>query len=300
MEKLSQEEVIKSFKKTHGDKYDYSLVEYKNSKVKVKIICSKHGEFFQTPHNHLMGCGCPKCSNKKEQKKLTTESFIVKAKTINNNYDYSKVDYVNINTKVKIICPKHGVFEITPHNFLAGHGCQICGFEISHQKRYTTKSFIEKAKRTHPDLDYSKTIYNGFFKNIIITCPKHGDFEQTPCNHLRRLDSCPKCSSSKGENKIRNYLKENGILFEEQKKFKETKKLRYDFYLLKEDLLIEYNGRQHYEPVKAFGGEEQLIKQQENDKIKKEYAEKYHNFLEISYKDFNNIEEILRTVIYKN
>ncbi len=100
--------------------------------------------------------------------------------------------------------------------------------------------------------------------------------------------------SSYGESRTRNYLKENNILFEEQKHFKELGRLSYDFYLPNENLLIEYNGIQHYEAVELFGGEEQFKKQQKNDKLKKEFAENNEvKLLTISYKDYKIVKDIL-------
>lgn len=117
---------IQKAKEAHGDKYDYSLVEYKNSSTKIKIICPKHGVFEQTPNNHLRGCGCLSCSflNKASAK----EQFIEKARKVHGNkYDYSLVDYKNNYTKIKIICSKHGVFEQAPDCHLRlGAGCPHC------------------------------------------------------------------------------------------------------------------------------------------------------------------------------
>ena len=110
-------------------KYDYSKVEYKNNKTKVCIICPEHGEFWQTPHNHLLGHGCIKCRNEINSKKssYTKDYFILLAnKKHNNFYDYSKVDYVNSRTKVCIICSIHGEFWQTPSMHLSGQGCPTC------------------------------------------------------------------------------------------------------------------------------------------------------------------------------
>jgi hypothetical protein len=118
------EEFIRRAKKVHGDKYDYSKVEYKGTHTKVCIICPIHGEFFQTPNNHLHGQGCLACGGRKQ---LTKEEFIQKAREVHGDkYDYSKVEYVNKNTKVKIICPIHGEFEQEPNSHLEGKGCPNC------------------------------------------------------------------------------------------------------------------------------------------------------------------------------
>jgi len=128
-------------------------------------------------------------------KKLTTEEFIEKAKQVyGDNYDYSKVDYVNCDTKVKIICRKHGEFEIRPDHFLMGHGCSKCGYERGGNKiRKSSEYFIEKAKQVHGGkYDYSKVEYCKAKEKVCIICPEHGEFWQTPDSHLRGR-KCPKC-----------------------------------------------------------------------------------------------------------
>lgn len=126
---LTTEEFIEKAKKIHGDKYDYSKVNYIKSINKVCIICPEHGEFWQTPHKHLLGRKCPKCSNiiKSINMLKSINDFIKESKKTHDLfYDYSKVEYKGINTKVCIICPEHGEFWQTPREHLSGCGCQIC------------------------------------------------------------------------------------------------------------------------------------------------------------------------------
>jgi hypothetical protein len=126
------------------------------------------------------------------EKRKTTGEFITEAVAIHNNYyDYSKVVYLNRNKKVTIICPIHGEFEQTPNGHQKGYGCYKCG-RIKCKK--TTEEFIIDAKKVHGDkYDYSKTKYIDAFTDIVITCPKHGDFKQRPSNHLNNCD-CKQCS----------------------------------------------------------------------------------------------------------
>ena len=145
---MTVQEFTEKAKKVHGDKYDYSKVEYINNKTKVCIICPEHGEFWQTPDSHLRGRGCRQCSIKsmKDKQRLSTEDFIEKAKEIHGNkYDYSKVDYVNSQTKVCIICPKHGEFWQTPLNHLKGKGCPDCYGNKKFQNRKYGKHKQRKA-----------------------------------------------------------------------------------------------------------------------------------------------------------
>ena len=125
----STSEFIEKAKAIYVDKYDYSKVEYKSSSQKVCIICPKHGEFWQTPNNHLRGHGCTKCQYETlhELYANNTEDFIKKAKAIHGDkYDYSKTVYKNISTKICITCPIHGEFWQRPDNHLQGKGCPKC------------------------------------------------------------------------------------------------------------------------------------------------------------------------------
>jgi hypothetical protein len=115
--------------KKHNHRYDYSILQYKHTHSKVRIICSKHGEFEQTPNNHLKGHGCPICSyiERSEDKKSNTIEFINKSLLIHGDkYDYSLVEYIGALIKVIITCEKHGMFLQTPNNHLNGQGCPIC------------------------------------------------------------------------------------------------------------------------------------------------------------------------------
>jgi len=127
--KSNSNEFIEKAKKVHGEKYDYSKIDYINSNTKVTIICSIHGEFNQVPYSHLIGNGCKECGHEKGKNKCksNTEEFIEKAKNIHGDiYDYSKVEYININEKIIIICKNHGEFNQTPKSHLKQNGCPLC------------------------------------------------------------------------------------------------------------------------------------------------------------------------------
>lgn len=127
---MTTEEFIQKAKAIHGDKYDYSKVDYVNNHTKVIIMCPEHGEFPQNPHNHLFGNGCPKCARQRtaDRERKTTEWFVEKARQAHGSrFDYSKVNYLNNHTPVIISCPIHGEFQQTPTNHLKGQGCPACG-----------------------------------------------------------------------------------------------------------------------------------------------------------------------------
>lgn len=124
------EEFIKDAKEVHGERYDYSLSDYKGNHIKVKIICKEHGAFKQIPNTHLNGSGCIKCGIDLTTKLRTKskDKFIEDAIKIHGDkYDYSLVKYKNSSTKINIICRDHGVFRQNPSRHLSGAGCVECG-----------------------------------------------------------------------------------------------------------------------------------------------------------------------------
>ncbi len=129
----------------HGDRYDYSKVQYKNNRTPVEIVCRKHGSFWQSPSNHLAGKGCGKCAN---NAKLSTEAFIVNAREVHGDfYDYSHVVYDGNRTEVEIICPIHGPFVQIPYVHLTGCGCPSCG-DVKRCAGWDAKAVHEKAMQT--------------------------------------------------------------------------------------------------------------------------------------------------------
>lgn len=209
---LGKDIFIKKAREVHGDKYDYSKVDYVNNSTNVTITCPIHGEFKQAPSNHLAGKGCYWCGRKSAQNKITsnTEQFIKKAKEKHGDrYDYSKVDYVDNNTKVTIICKKHGEFKQKPVCHLNGSGCQKCGKEQEIRERtLTTEEFIERSRRKHGDFySYEKVEYVKHDVPVIVTCPIHGDFQVTPDSHIQGC-GCRTCSKlePKAENEIYEFV----------------------------------------------------------------------------------------------
>ena len=191
------EDFIKKAKEVHGNKYDYSKTEYKGCYEKICIICPEHGEFWQTPINHIAKhqkhgcpeCGKENCKNIAEYKKdYFISNFIKKAKLLHGNkYDYSNINYVNSHTPIKLVCEEHGKFEIEPCKHLQGQECPICQKIIKHNLscEEKTKIFIEKAKLIHGNkYDYSKTKYIDSSTSVCIICPSHGEFYQKPSKHL--------------------------------------------------------------------------------------------------------------------
>ena len=303
------DDFITKAKQIHGDKYDYSKVEYTGCYNKVIIICPEHGEFLQSPRDHLQGCGCPKCGEairhvKKidrdvsqlpkirniNNKKYTTETFIEEAKKVHGDkYDYSKTEYTKVTEKVCIICPEHGEFMQQANFHLQGRGCPKCGGS----KKITPEDFIEKAKQIHGDrYDYSKVEYIDYKTPVIIICKTHGPFKIRP-DYFLAGHGCRKCKMSHLEREMMSFLDENKINYIYQYEEDWLDRLSLDFYLTDYNTAIECQGLQHFKPSnfgsKTISNEDFLKYVIKNDKRKKRLCEEqgvtllYYSNLHIDY-----------------
>ena len=294
MKRLNNSIFIEKSNEVHNNRFDYSLVEYKNVRTPVKIICKSCGVFVQLPWTHMKGIGCVSCNYQ------TKDTFIEKSIVKHGyKYNYNNVNFVNNVSKVDIICDKHGVFRQSPASHISGSGCNICFRE---SKKSNKVKFIEKSNKKHNLSNYNYDLVD-YINNKIkvkIICNKHGIFEQYPKHHLNGC-GCPMCNMSKGEVEIRNYLYNNDIKYESQKTFvgcSYKSLLRFDFYLPEHNMCIEYNGVQHYEPVEYFGGLDNFIICQERDNIKKEYCSQVNiKLLIIKYN--NNIFDKMKSIKIK-
>ncbi len=229
---------IQKAKQIHGNKYSYDLVDYIDSKTKVKIICPVHGEFEQTPANHLR-CECYKCSIQTIKHKLskTTEQFIINAWCKHGDkYNYSLVEYINNHTKVKIICPVHGEFEQTPINHLNGQRCPKCyGTYLKN-----TNQFIKECNNNN-DI-YKKVHYINNKTKIELICPIHGSYWQYPNDHQYKKCGCPKCNNSisKPEQQLQKWLSKHIDIKINDRTL--IKPFELDIIIPNKKIAIEYNG----------------------------------------------------------
>ena len=278
------EKFIDEAKKVWGDKYDYSLVEYKGALKKVKIIYDGI-VFEQTAVQHLQGLS--------PEKNLTKDNFIRKAKIKHGDkYDYSQVRFKDGNSAVMI--GFQGIYYLQkPYHHLSGN----CPENINLAVKKTTKQFIIEANSVHDfKYNYDKCDYIKNQVKVTITCTLHGDFEQRPLSHLQG-NGCPHCSESRGEKEIAKFLDKYDIFYERQKKFHDCRnifELPFDFYVPSIRTCIEFDGKQHYFPVEHFGGLKAYECLKVNDKIKEDYCEdNYINLIRIRYDQFDDIYQIL-------
>ena len=320
--KLTQEEFIQKVKEVHGDRYDYSKVEYINYSTKICIICHEkdefgevHGEFWVTPGNFLKNRYCPKCS---KREKLTKDNFIKRARFIHGDkYDYSQVEVHGVDSKVTIICPIHGPFEQTPYKHIQRQqGCPVCGnLQKGISQRLPLDVFIERARLVHGDkYDYSKVKYTGIDDKVLIICPIHGEFWQTPYVHTAVGCGCPNCKNSKLENTIYEMLTEANIKFEYRKRSLEwLESLELDFYIPELKIAIECQGLQHFQPVDFSGKGEEWAKQQFDKAIERDNRKRilcakqgvkllYYSDLNIEYpyNVYTNTQLLLNEIMIKH
>ena len=286
-------DILIEFKIKHDNFYNYDKIGIiKNNKTKIVINCSIHGDFKQSVDSHLRGGGCIKCHH--HNIKYDFNKFVEKSNNIHKNkYTYYEDSYNGTSSKLKINCQEHGDFFQLGKTHINGGGCFKCSnFNI--KEEVVRLSIINKDKYNYKFVQEDfKTIKT----KVRIICKKHGEFTQSIYSHSNG-SGCPICKSSKGELKIINILEKFKISYFRQKKFEDCKsinKLSFDFYLPKLNLLIEFDGIQHFKPVKLFGGEKEFEKTKIKDKIKTDYCINNNiELIRISY--LENIEEKLSLI----
>ncbi len=300
----------------HGNKYDLSQVKYTVAKAKIKPICKIHGPFTVLPANFLRGTGCPKCASSTQ---ITTMNAAAMRKNIVNDfiavhgdkYDYSKVKYQGICAKVTIICNQHGPFEQSPRNHLDDKGCPQCGNQArTEAQRLTQSEVLARFKEIHGErFDYSKFHYKDSKTKSTIICREvgHGPFQMNAQAHFNE-QACPRCAEPKGERRISKWLSEHSIEHVPQfgilPKGKESDRyrLRYDFLLPAHNILIEFDGEQHYRPVRFHGISEEKSKEifaitKKRDRAKNKWAKQNgYQLLRIRF-DANTIQMLEETLL---
>ena len=289
--KLTKEKFIDKAKLVHNNKYDYSNTEYISSHKKISILCPLHGVFEQSPTNHLSGFGCKKCGVDSASCLISSnsEKFIDKAKIVHNNkYDYSNISYKSAKTKIMIICPEHGIFSQTPDSHLRGRGCSKCAnIEKKNKLLSNVIKFTVQSNKIHNNFySYEKSSYVNSRTKLIIICPLHGEFEQTPNKHLSG-HGCSTCrnNGSSTLNKIDNILS-----FEKEFTFNNCvniRKLPFDRYNKENNILLEFDGEQHFRYKSFWHKSVEVFEEQKlRDEIKTAFAiENGFNFIRISYEE---------------
>ncbi len=291
MVRLTNQQFIDKAKSVHGDKYSYFKTEFKALKMNITITCPIHGDFEQRSDVHINGSGCHDCFS--DSRKSNMIEFIEKAREVHGDkYDYSKINYINKETKIIIICPVHGSFQQRPGSHLSGSGCNKCGED---RTRLLQDEFITKAKLVHNNrYNYDKVNYINTKTSVTIICPIHGEFEQIPNRHLAGA-GCFICKASKGELAIKAILDKHNIEHVQEYRIPEViARLSYDFYIPKYSLLIEFHGKQHYEYIPHFhyNDEDNFLKQKNRDDMIRSNASQFkYRYLEFNYKQLKHMSK---------
>lgn len=281
-------EEVKEYIESQG--YILKSTEYINNQTNLDMICPNGHNYSANFNNFKKGYRCKECSGLKEK----DIDFIKRCLHDNYNYAYVSGDYKNAHSKLIIKCDKGHEFTTDWNRIRDGRcSCKECN------KRYwNVKSVSQYLK------EYGFKLVSKEYKNpktpLRIECCNGHIFDKT-LNAFKENKCCPICSSSSGEDRISNILKEMNIDFIFQKTFKECKDknvLPFDFYISKYNLIIEFDGIQHFKPISKFDGEEGFVTRVLHDAIKNQYCEDNNiNILRIPYWDYDNIEKLIKEKI---
>lgn len=261
---IKKEEFIKQASKVHNIKnYDFEKTNFneRDEKGRMRIFCREHGYFNIRPNHFLKGIGCQYCKERKKKDEKVREEL----QRIHPDLDFSKTYYSqrDKDNKVVVICPEHGVFKSNYYNLKNGEGCYKCSLKKSgYKRRLTNEEIIKRGEEKYGKgtFMYDKIdTLNRENDRIVIICPIHGEFSVNIYNFMYGKIQCPKCHTFKLEEKIKAALEKENIKFEQQKTFEwlvYKKNMYLDFYLPEYGIMIECQGKQHFEPIKKWGGDE--------------------------------------------
>ena len=276
-QKRTHEIFIKEVSQILGDTYTV-LSEFKGRKKEVQMYHRECNNVYTTKADGILsrGDGCPFCRYKKQSKTQMKKEEIFIKELDDLNIDLIS-SYKGVHKKINVKCQICNYeWESTPNKILNGRGCRKCADKVrGDMQRYSHDQFLEKLpeifKQEYSILEEYKGIHTKIkFKHNICG----NEFEKTPNNIISNNQLCPFCFSSNGEKEIYIYLKENNISFYHNYIHPEMgRNLRMDFFLYEEDIMIEFDGRQHYEVNDYFGGEEEFLKTQERDRYKDQFCE---------------------------
>lgn len=172
----------------HGEKYDYSGIDYVDSRTKVLIRCPRHGEFLQVPTSHFGGCGCPACAieHVAQARKRTHEDFVREATEVHGGrYEYPET-FDGVEVHIAIICPEHGLFRQRAASHLKGSGCPQCAaIRISEARKKSFAEFVEDARKKYGDMFLYEEVPENH-KMVRVYHPDVGWETQEKASHLHR------------------------------------------------------------------------------------------------------------------
>lgn len=304
--RLTQEEFLS---KVHKLNPNLEVIDpYVNAKTKLRVRCKKCGREWTSLGGSLtIGYGCLHCASvaREDKKRISTQTFAEKLRRVNDQLAVIG-EYTGAQNSVVVKCEICGLeFSKQANHLLEGSGCPSCWSEWRRKKlRLSQAQFSDMLADVHPDIQVSKEEGNFYIDQmtpIKFTCSNGHTFYRRPNNMLVNQSGCPTCREPSGEKKIRQFLEKNSIDFEAQKKFPDCIDkfpLPFDFYLPQYNMAIEFDGQQHYRPVKFYGGDDDFELRKNHDATKTKYClDNGIKLIRIPYFDFSNIEHILSKII---
>lgn len=311
--KCRGEKIANSERKTH-EQYVLELIainsdivvvdEYIDGQTPILHHCMRHDtDWMAAPHNVLQGKGCPSCKGEKisSKKSKSHEQYVEELKIVNPNVIVIG-EYVNTKTKIKHRCLVHNIdWDVSPDCALQGGGCIECWKEKLHLFHARThEEYVAELRIVNSNIIAVEQYINANTP-ILHRCLVDGnEWCATPSSIIYGGCGCPKCNESNGERCVRIWLENNDFKYIRQKAFKDCcdkHVLPFDFYLPDYNTIIEYDGKQHYEPIEYFGGQKTFEYTQKHDRIKNEYC-KNHNIKLLRIPYYKNVEEELNNFLF--
>lgn len=277
--------------------------QYVDCKTKIMHHCLIHDIYWETyPSNALKGCGCVECGKYKISNNfLKTHSEYVKELEIENPNIVVLEKYINMRTPILHKCLIHKTeWVVSPSTTLQGCGCPKCrGEKISEKQLKTHEQYVVELNISNPAIVVLEQYINTKTPILHKCLRDENEWYISPSNALMGY-GCPRCHESKGERKIRLWLEKHNIDYNFQYPFencRDNKPLPFDFYLPNYNMCIEYDGKQHFEPIEHFGGQEAFEITVKHDNIKNEYC-KDNGILLLRIPYFKNVEEELNNFLF--
>lgn len=297
---MSKRKTLKEIEQAFKERgYTLLSTEYINAFQPLEYTCP-HGHKGTISWNSFSnGRGCNECGRISTIKKKTTDYKKVKETLESEGYILLSKEYKNAHEKLDCICPKGHECKIRYNDFRHGHRCRECGKELRSKVQRTNYEIIKQSFEKEGYTLLTKK-YTNNKQNLKVKCPNGHEYI-TLWNRFQQGLRCPICHTSKGEECIKRTLNDLNIEFIYNRYIWKDASLRPDFYLPFYNLVIEFDGKQHFEPIEYFGGEEGFKKRQTKDKEKNDYC-KNHNIdiLRIPYWDIDKIEKIIKAKLKIN
>ena len=261
--------------------------------TKITVWCKNVNHSYKTPRldGFIRGNRCRECSN--DNMKLTYE--YVKKYIESLGYKLISNEYMNARMKLEVECPKGHRYKVTFDNFKHGYRCPYCCGNVKYNYIYI-KEYIESF-----GYKLISNEYIGVFDKLEVECPK-GHRYKVNFNNFQNGYRCPICNQSSGEQEVSRILEKYNITYIQQYKFRncvDKNELPFDFYIPLFNIIIEFDGKQHFEVVNFNNDEEYIALEKfdlikKHDNIKTQYCKDNNiKLIRIPYWDYKNIEEIL-------